>query len=167
MKLEFFNLNPWASDLNQSRQEIIKIQFIDRLFQRDFTLWKEKDEEISNRLGWLNSPLKIKPFLESYARQAEDFRASGIKLIVLLGMGGSSLAPEALSQLAGPRPGYPEFKVLDSTCPAMVKEVGRQTEKKPTLFIVSSKSGTTTETLSLFNYFYHQQVEIYGFEAGK
>lgn len=167
MKIEFINFESYLSDINLAHRQLIKIDFINRLFRKDFTIWKENDEEISNRLGWLDSPLKMEPWLKDYEQEAEKIRKAGFKLAVLLGMGGSSLGPEALSRLSAPVPGHPQFLVLDSTCPSAIKNVAVRTEKEPTLFIVSSKSGTTIETLSLFNYFFQQQQQMYGAEAGR
>lgn len=168
MKLETHNLEPWRDSLRSALDELQEINFVQRILRRDHTLWKEEDREISSRLGWLDSPLRLEPRLESYRLQAEKIRSGGVNLLVLLGMGGSSLAPEAISRILGSRPGWPRLLMLDSTSPAAVEAVARQTATKGTIpfFLVSSKSGTTTETLSLLNFFYHQQLEIRGPEAG-
>jgi glucose-6-phosphate isomerase/transaldolase/glucose-6-phosphate isomerase len=88
--------------------------------------------------------------LESFA---QEIQAAGFRHLVLLGMGGSSLGPEVLRQTFGSARGYPELIVLDSTVPARVQAVTEAIDLAYTLFVVSSKSGTTTEPLSLFNYF--------------
>lgn len=169
MNLTTYNLDPWKQLLEKATQTWQEINFLERLLKKDFTLWKEKDQEISSRLGWIDSPLRMQPLLDTYHSEAEKLKAAGINLLVLLGMGGSSLAPEALSKIIGPQPGFPALLMLDSTSPSAVQRVAQLTAKNPqkTLFIVSSKSGTTTETLSFLNYFYHQQKEISGTEAGR
>ncbi|MBC7349988.1 MAG: hypothetical protein H5U05_08460 [Candidatus Aminicenantes bacterium] len=168
MKLEIYHLEPWQPEIQAALDKLRQENFSERLLKKDYTLWKEKDEEISNRLGWLDSPLRMEPLLQDYRQQAEKIRSAGINLLVLLGMGGSSLAPEAISRVIGSAPNYPRLLMLDSTSPAAVSRVARQTEQEGTrpLFLVSSKSGTTAETLSFLNYFYQQQTRL-GPEAGK
>jgi transaldolase/glucose-6-phosphate isomerase len=85
---------------------------------------------------------------------AEQVKADGILHVVLLGMGGSSLAPEVFQQIFGNAAGYPELLVLDSTHPAAVKALDARIDPARTLFVVSSKSGTTTETNSFLYYFW-------------
>ncbi|MCH7979590.1 MAG: hypothetical protein IH935_11540, partial [Acidobacteria bacterium] len=87
---------------------------------------------------------------------AESAKAEGISHVVLLGMGGSSLAPEVFQRTFGNAPGYPELRVLDSTHPEAVRAVEAAVDLPRTLFLVSSKSGTTTETLSFFHYFWQR-----------
>jgi transaldolase/glucose-6-phosphate isomerase len=85
---------------------------------------------------------------------AEQAKSDGIRHVVVLGMGGSSLAPEVFQHTFGNAPGYPELRVLDSTHPAAIKSIEAQIDPAHTLFLVSSKSGTTTETNSFFYYFW-------------
>jgi transaldolase / glucose-6-phosphate isomerase len=85
---------------------------------------------------------------------AEDIRQAGIRHIVLLGMGGSSLCPEVCRETFGAAPGWPELVMLDNTDAAAVREVESRVDLDRTLFIVASKSGTTTETDSFYRYFY-------------
>ena len=128
-----------------------------RLWNLDPTLWKQKPEknvELSNRLGWLNLP----SLMQDYIKELKDF-ADEVKKdfdnIVLLGMGGSSLAPEVFFKTFGKKRGYPALKVLDSTHPLSVRKILDNFDLKKTLFIVSSKSGGTTETMSFFYTFYN------------
>jgi len=131
--------------------------FIGRLRRRDPTLWFPGPvPEIADRLGWLELPDRMRPFLRDLRAFAEAVRAEGIRHVVLLGMGGSSLAPEVFQQTFGNAPGHPELIVLDSTHPAAVGAVEARLTPATTLFIVSSKSGTTTETLALCRYFWHR-----------
>jgi transaldolase / glucose-6-phosphate isomerase len=121
-----------------------------RLWRKDYTLWKEKkedDKELSDRLGWLELPFVMQNALRVINDFAEEVRQE-FKSIVLLGMGGSSLAPEVFFNTFGNKEGYPELSVLDSTHPDAVKRTIQSTGLEKTLFIVSSKSGTTAETSS-------------------
>ena len=128
--------------------------FACRMWRRDPTLWAEEDTpEITNRLGWLNLP-------ESMQEQAEEITsfADSVKDafddVVVLGMGGSSLAPDVFGKVFDAADGYPDLTVLDSTHPDAVTALADDLALERTLFVVASKSGTTTETLSFFRYFW-------------
>lgn len=128
-----------------------------RIWEKDFTFWSPAEvPEITDRLGWLDLPETMKPEIDEISVFAEEVRSEGIKHIVLLGMGGSNLAPKVYQAVSGNRPGYPRLTVLDSTHPDAVKAVEIEIDINATLFIVASKSGTTVETLSLFRHFYHR-----------
>lgn len=169
MKLITYNLDRWQKELQSAQDELRRIDFSGRLLRKDHTLWKEQDREITSRLGWLDSPLRMAPLLRDYRHRAEKIREAGTNLLVLLGMGGSSLAPEAISKIIGPVPGWPRLLMLDTTSPVAVEATARLTAETGTrpLFLVSSKSGTTTETLSLLNFFYHREQGIRGPEAAR
>jgi transaldolase / glucose-6-phosphate isomerase len=131
--------------------------FACRLWRKDFTLWSPKPvPEIANRLGWLTLPETMRDQLDGLAAFAWEVRSEGIRHIALLGMGGSSLAPEVFQRTFGKVAGYPELFVLDSTHPAAVRAMEAQLDLRATLFLVSSKSGTTTEPLSFFRYFWRR-----------
>lgn len=130
-------------------------QFTARVWQKDHTLWsKEPQPELTDRLGWLELPESMEKQVARLGAITDQVKAEGIKHVVLLGMGGSSLAPEVFQQTFGNAPGYPELRVLDSTHPAAVKAVEAHVDLARTIFLVSSKSGTTTETNSFFYYFW-------------
>ncbi|MCS7312238.1 MAG: hypothetical protein NZ742_04910 [Acidobacteria bacterium] len=98
--------------------------FIRRLRGRDPTLWFPGPvPEVTDRLGWLELPVRVGAFLKDLRAFAEAVRAEGTRHVVLLGMGGSSLAPETFQQTFGNAPGYPALIVLDSTHPAAVSAV--------------------------------------------
>lgn len=129
--------------------------FSKRLWGKDPTLWADgRAAEIMNRLGWLDLPERMSEDLGQLESFAEDIRSEGFTHAVLLGMGGSSLAPEFYQKTFGNRLGFPELVVLDSTHPAAVSAVEKTVDINHTLFIVSSKSGTTLETLSFYRYFW-------------
>jgi len=138
-----------------------KDQFASRLWKKDYTIWsKEPQPELTDRLGWLELPETMAKEVGALTAFADKAKADGIKHVVLLGMGGSSLAPEVFQQTFGNVSGYPELHVLDSTHPAAVKAVEARVDLAHTLFLVSSKSGTTTETHSFFYYFWDKLKQI-------
>jgi transaldolase/glucose-6-phosphate isomerase len=132
-----------------------KMDFNRRLWEKDPTLWLQKPtKEISDRLGWLILPEMMHEQLEDLVSFSEEVSKEGIKHIILLGMGGSSLAPEVYQNTFGNAPGHPELIVLDSTHPGAVLEIQQKIDIPRTLFIVASKSGTTLEPNAFFNYFW-------------
>lgn len=133
-----------------------------RIWQRDHTVWHPDPTEISNRLGWLRAADIMQAQCYRLDSLAAAFRADGYRRVVLLGMGGSSLAPEMLSRIFGTREGYPQLSVLDSTVPDTIHALADELDLPRTAFIVSSKSGTTQETLSLFKFFYRRIVQAQG-----
>jgi transaldolase/glucose-6-phosphate isomerase len=123
-----------------------------RLWHEDASLWTGRDE--ADWLGWLaavDGQLHDLPRLLEFAAEV---RAQGFRDVLLLGMGGSSLGPEVLAESLGPAPGFPRLHVLDSTDPAQVQNFERRIDLAHTLFIVSSKSGTTLEPNVLMDYFF-------------
>jgi transaldolase/glucose-6-phosphate isomerase len=131
-----------------------------RLWERDPTLWSsEPVPEIDNRLGWLDLPVSAAPAWPAMETFAAEAVGEGLGLVVLLGMGGSSLAPETMHRTFGRIEGHPPLRVLDSTHPDAVHEEARQADPERTLVVVSSKSGTTAETLSLFRHFWKRAAD--------
>jgi transaldolase/glucose-6-phosphate isomerase len=136
-------------------------KLIQRLWRKDHTLWPaEPVAEIADRLGWLILPEVEREVLDDLVVFAEKVRSDGFTHVVLLGMGGSSLAPEVFAKCFGSSPGYPELTVLDSTHPEAVRSLEDRLPLSNTLFCVSSKSGTTLETLSLFRYFWSRENQL-------
>ncbi|MEA2333913.1 MAG: transaldolase / glucose-6-phosphate isomerase [Solirubrobacteraceae bacterium] len=127
----------------------------ERVREGDATLWGPPGApEIADRLGWLTVAERMLDQVDSLTAFADKLRDDGLRDVVLLGMGGSSLAPEVLRRSFGSQPGHPRLHVLDSTDAATVRAVEQSVEPKQTLFLVSSKSGGTIEPLSLFAYFW-------------
>jgi transaldolase / glucose-6-phosphate isomerase len=127
----------------------------ERLRAGDATLWGPAGAaEISDRLGWLTIAERMLGEVENLNSFAQEIRDDGFSDVVLLGMGGSSLAPEVLRRSFASQPGRPRLHVLDSTDAATVREVSGRVEAEQTLFLVSSKSGGTIEPLSLFAHFW-------------
>ena len=134
-----------------------KLKLIPRLWQRDALLWSKNpasQKEIKSRLGWLSVPRMMKAHVNKLQAFQGEVNEAGFKHAVLLGMGGSSLAPEVLQNVLGNSAGFPELLILDSTDPGRVKDVEARLDLTKTLFIVSSKSGGTIELVSFFKYFY-------------
>jgi len=128
-----------------------------RLWAKDSTLWSSdpgKREEIRDRLGWLNVAEKMLEHASEFRQLALDGRVYSD--VVLLGMGGSSLGPDVLRNTFGSVKGHPKMHVLDTTDPATILATRRKIQLGKTLFVVASKSGETTETLSHFAYFWDQ-----------
>ncbi|HUV92224.1 MAG TPA: bifunctional transaldolase/phosoglucose isomerase [Anaerolineales bacterium] len=139
-------------------------QIMSRIWSIDHTVWKPEPEEITNRLGWLHITEKMLEDLPRLQSLAENVRLEGYTNALLLGMGGSSLAPEVFRNTYGVRKGYLGLTVLDSTDPGAVLNQAEKLNPSKTLFIVSTKSGGTVETLSFFKFFYNRVLEAVGAE---
>lgn len=127
--------------------------FMDRLWVKDASLWKGETAAIRNRLGWLTSPTIMRGHADDIKGFADEIRRLQFTHVVLLGMGGSSLCGDLFNLTFGSKMGYPDLLLLDSTDPAAIKHTLDRLNLTRTLFIVATKSGTTTETLSLYQYF--------------
>jgi transaldolase / glucose-6-phosphate isomerase len=126
-----------------------------RIAREDATLWGPSGtSEIANRLGWLTIAERMLGEDDELMAFADGAAASGLRDVVLLGMGGSSLAPEVLRRCFGHRPDHPRLHVLDSTDAATIRAVEQTVDPQRTFFLVSSKSGGTIEPLSLFAHFW-------------
>ena len=131
-----------------------------RLWQGDASLWTSHDE--ANWLGWLTIAEEQLGDLDSLQKSVAEIQATGFEHVLLLGMGGSSLCPEVLSRTFGRLPLQPQLLVLDSTDPAQIRGVAGRLDLRRTLFIVSSKSGTTLEPNILKDYFYEETRKAVG-----
>jgi transaldolase/glucose-6-phosphate isomerase len=135
-----------------------------RLWQRDKLLWTNNDED--RWLGWLDSIDDAQ--IAEYATFAGEIKQENFKDAVLLGMGGSSLGPQVLAETFGQQVGWPRLRILDSTVPAQIKALEAELDLGRTLFIVSSKSGGTTEPNILKDYFLTKVADKLGAnQAGK
>jgi len=136
-----------------------------RIWEHDPDLWKPDDhahaKEIRQRLGWLDVVDWTRERLPEIRAVVDEVRRDGITDVVVLGMGGSSLAPEVLRQSYGPQPGSPTLHVLDTTDPQAIRTLTDRIDPTRSLFVVSSKSGGTVETLSHFAHF-HDAVQRAG-----
>jgi glucose-6-phosphate isomerase len=141
---------------------------IERIWARDAAFWKAEESHrktIENALGWLtiaDRMAKDEPELQAFVSEA----IAGTERVVVLGMGGSSLAPLVFADSFPRRSGFPRLEVLDSTAPASVLEVARGETPERTLYVVSSKSGSTLEPNIFFDAFYAQAEKALGEKAG-
>jgi transaldolase/glucose-6-phosphate isomerase len=151
--------------MNRADQE----QFARRVWEKDPSLWKPdptQQNEITDRLGWLTVMAAMRAELPRLKAFHDEVQTAGFSDAVLLGMGGSSLAPEVLRETFAQNGPGPRLHVLDSTDPATILSVEQAIDLQHTLFIVASKSGGTIETLSQFRYFYKNVASFAGDDAG-
>lgn len=156
------HLGNLTETVNHILHKIEEEKIISRIWQHDYTVWKEKPDEISNRLDWLHAPENMVPHIPTIYSFVEEIRSEKFKHAVLLGMGGSSLAPEVFQKIFGVKPGFINLAVLDSTHPAIISEYFTRYQPEETLYIVSTKSGGTVETISLMKYFYTNVKKVLG-----
>lgn len=162
LSLSLSGLGPLASAVDESRAALIRDRVAARVIERDHTLWKPDPTEISNRLGWLDSPATMARQSRAIDDVTQAARADGMTHALLLGMGGSSLAPEVFRRLFGVTPGYLDLAVLDSTDPISVQRATAGLDPATTLFLPATKSGGTVETLSFTKYCYNLAVAAVG-----
>ena len=164
-------LGAFLPEVEMAEADLQERDLVGRIWRKDHTVWKQRPTEITDRLGWLTiTELMCEqvPVLEAFAREVTD---KGVRHVVLLGMGGSSLGSEVLRQTIQPQlrdntPGgageYPELIMLDSTVPASVRRVEETIDPARTLFLVSSKSGSSLEPLCFYAYFRSQVERVLG-----
>ena len=163
-KLQQIFAGDFFSQFEDTVNKIKEDNIIERIWAKDYKLWSNKPDEITNRLGWLRSPEHTLEALGSINEFVDSVRQEKLNRALLLGMGGSSLAPEVFRRTFGVKNGYPDLEVLSSTHPEAVLECSSRFDPANTLYIVSTKSGGTVETLSFMKYFYNQAVEKLGKE---
>ncbi|HBZ01191.1 MAG TPA: phosphoheptose isomerase, partial [candidate division Zixibacteria bacterium] len=157
---QVLNLGQYQAAVDKRLETWENQEFASRFWEKDPTLWFPKPQpEIKDRMGWLDIFEPLHTHLKSMFDFAEQLKAEGIKHVILLGMGGSSLAPEVYQNTFGNSEGFPGLIVLDSTHPNAVRQIESEIDLSKTIFIVSSKSGTTTETMAFFYYFWHRVSE--------
>ncbi len=162
------SLGAYQAAVDAALNDLREQKIIERIWKHDHMVWKPEPTEITNRLGWLHSPDVMVEAIAEITALVDEVRAAGYTHALLLGMGGSSLAPEVFRMTFGVADGYLDLAVLDSTDPGAVLEYDRQLDLARTLFIVSTKSGGTVETFSFFKYFYDRVADTLGAaEAGK
>ena len=151
-------LSSWPLPIRRSveaaLEQAIGQEVVRRIWERDHTLWKPHPREITDRLGWLDIVEKMRERTALLSELAAELWNDGYRDVLLLGMGGSSLAPEVYRETFGTRDGFPDLAVLDSTDPLVVSSFAERLRPDSTLFIVATKSGKTVETLSFYRFFY-------------
>jgi transaldolase / glucose-6-phosphate isomerase len=167
-------LGPLKAAVQEQVQQLNSNDISQRLFNRDATLWVEdtsQHTEIQQRMGWLDAPSASRSILPELEQFIREVQGAGYTHALLLGMGGSSLAPEVLADTFGPADLEKEFgldlAVLDSTDPAQVRAAAHRSTVEQTLYIVSSKSGTTSEVHAFLSYFWEKAEEKLGEKAGE
>ena len=149
-----------AAAVEQALNEWQQKDRMSQLWNRDASLWSGADE--AQWLGWLEIVEASLAQVDELQDFGKEIAASDITHVVLLGMGGSSMAPEVLRECFGSATGYPALEVLDSTDPAQISTVEAAVDLPHTLFIVASKSGSTLEPNILMAYFFQRMVETVG-----
>jgi glucose-6-phosphate isomerase len=167
------NLGPYQAAVDAALEEMVEERIVARIWAHDHTVWKPEPADIVNRLGWLHIAEKMQGQRYRLAHLLDSVLAPSDEQpytdVLLLGMGGSSLAPEVFSKVfEGQISHMPSLAVLDSTDPGAVMAHAERLDPARTLFIVATKSGGTTETLSFFKYFYNWTADALGKDqAGK
>ena len=149
-----------ANKVRQRLTEFREQEVVRRIWDRDTSVWSSADED--RWLGWLTLPMQERNDLAQVLGFANEVKAEGITDVVLLGMGGSSLAPEVMRSIIGRSEGYPNLHVLDSTDPGQILSVERAIDIHRTIFLVASKSGSTLEVNILKQHFFHRAVQQFG-----
>lgn len=142
--------------LEVSLRQLKAQSVLERIWDHDHTIWSPDPGEITNRLGWLDIPVLMSQAQNELEVICKSLQGDGMDTVILLGMGGSSLAPDVFQSIFGGGDGYLSLFVLDSTHPDAIKMLRSRLDLEKTAFIVATKSGTTVETISLFRYFYNE-----------
>lgn len=143
---------------------LAKDRVVERIWSHDHTVWKPKPDEIENRLGWLDIPKRMWGEIPDLQQFTSGLITSGFTDAVLLGMGGSSLAPEVFSKSLGKEQGFIRLRILDSTDPGQIRGIRNALDLSKTIVLVATKSGGTVETLSGFKYFFNEVANAVGIE---
>ena len=168
IKLQVTHNEKYASFVDRMLRQIDEKNIVSRIWNADYTVWKPDPAEISNRLGWLQIATVMDDNLDELTGFADAAIQDGYTHVVLLGMGGSSLAADVFRRVFERRPTYLSLSVLDSTDPDAVKNCQKSLPLATTMFIVATKSGGTAETLSSFKYFYNNYMKEMGsLDAGQ
>ena len=164
------SLGSHAEQIKERMKIAEKEKWVERYWKKDASLWKSDAEHqaiIKNALGWLTVPHMVYEHSGELAEFAGNIKRAGFKHLMLLGMGGSSLCVEVFRQIFGQQEGSPTVLVLDSTDPKTISLLESQIDVASTLFVVSSKSGSTTEPNAFFQYFYDKVQAVKGARVGE
>jgi transaldolase / glucose-6-phosphate isomerase len=164
-------LGKWRKPVDATVAKMDAAQLGQRLWKKDPTLWKPDDAahqaEIRIRLGWLDVVELMQTKITEMTTFAGEVKRAGFTHAVLCGMGGSSLAPEVLRETLGIAKGYLDLAVLDSTDPSAVLDMAGRSDPARTLYIIASKSGSTTEPNAFFQFFWKHVRQVKGERAGE
>lgn len=157
------SLGEYAGAVNAALAEAERASVIERIWNKDAALWKTEEAHqkiIRNSLGWLTVPGEMLKLADELRSFASGVSASGFQHVMVCGMGGSSLCPEVLRQTFGRQAGFPELLVLDSTDPDTINTFKGQIDIEKCLFVIASKSGTTTEPNAFHRYWHNEVVQV-------
>ncbi len=159
-----YSIGKYSKSIDELKVKLNQEKVIDRIWKKDYTVWSNDPAEISNRLGWLDSVDVTGKSLKEIFEFVYEVKVAGYTRVLLMGMGGSSLAPEVFRLTFGVKEGFLDLAVLDSTHPEVVIEYAKKFEPHKTLYVVSTKSGGTVETFSFMKFFYNFALHILGKE---
>ncbi len=160
----------FAAQVRTSLQRIGEQQLMERIWSKDASLWTSDDaaqRHIRNRLGWFAIASLMEPHIPHIESRAKEIRDAGFTHALLFGMGGSGLFPEVCRHTFGVAKGWLDLTLMDTTDPTAIAAARTRIPLERTLFIVSSKSGSTTESNSLCDYFYDEVRKVKGDRAGE
>ncbi|HEX2271967.1 MAG TPA: hypothetical protein VHH35_20660 [Pyrinomonadaceae bacterium] len=155
-----YHLGPLADRLHAAIREAQEAEVAKRIWDKDASLWKADEraqKSIRNSLGWLTVADEMLGVAGELKEFSDSIRARGFQYVMVCGMGGSSLCPEVLARTFGRQPGHPELLVLDSTDPDVIARLRNQIDVEHCLFVIASKSGSTTEP-NVFQKFWYDEV---------
>jgi len=159
MNPEVFQLGPLTDRVNSAMEAAVVDEVARRIWSKDPSLWKSDEDNariIRNSLGWLTVADEMLGVADELVEFAETIRARGFKHVMVCGMGGSSLCPEVLARTFGQQQGFPELLVLDSTDPDVIAGFKERIDIERCLFVIASKSGSTTEPNVFYKFWYDQ-----------
>ncbi|MCB0727484.1 MAG: hypothetical protein KDD00_08470 [Ignavibacteriae bacterium] len=165
-----FRLGKTKSGISKTLKKFENKDVVKRIWDKDTTIWKKGgnyEELINNRLGWMSLPSDMISNCDEINTFTNELRESGFTHAVVMGMGGSSMCPEVCRDTFGIKEGYLNLQILDTTDPLTILNIEDSIDIEKTIFIVSSKSGTTIEVDSFFRYFFDKVKKLKGEEAGK
>lgn len=156
------HMGPFEDQFATACQKVKSTKTVQRIWQKDHTLWSGNPAGISDRLGWLDCPQKMGATVDELKRLPSQLHQEGFKNAFLLGMGGSSLVTNVFKWSFGVKPDHIDVSVVDTTDPDTINALTQKIDFEKSLFIVATKSGSTVETLSLQKYFCKQVSEVLG-----
>ncbi len=146
-------LGEYTPAIEAAIQQLQSREVVSRIWSKDHTVWSPDPTEITDRLGWLHAPERMRRRMPELQRLARAVREREYRHIVLAGMGGSIVGSEVLRRVIGQEEDCPQLLVLDSTCPEWINGIVDEIDPKKTLFVISSKSGATLETMCFYRFF--------------
>jgi glucose-6-phosphate isomerase len=147
------NIGKYETMVKMALSDLDNADIVSRIWQRDHTIWRPETTEITNRLGWLDIADAMSKQVSMLQSFASEMHNAGFRYVVLLGMGGSSLGAAVLERTFSQGGPHPKLIILDSTLPESIQATVDSINPALTLFMVCSKSGTTTEPLILYAFF--------------